>query len=667
MQKYKYLSEPINIGNTFIKNRIAMAPMNDLHQFYDAKEGTINRQWVDYFTERAKGGVGLIITGVFKVEDKITYFRQDDFPTWALLKPKSIEYYSELARYCHTFGAKLFMQISAGPGRVLGGKAIDQGYKPISASENQAYFRPNVICRALTISEIGEIVKAFGDAASILQKAEIDGVEIHGHEGYLIDQFVTSLWNRRTDKYGGNLKSRLTFPIEILEAVKEKTGGDYPVIYRYGSKHFIKAPWKSALTVNETELGRDVTESIEIAKLLESAGYDALHIDAGCYESAYWAHPPIYMPHGLTVDLTSKVKKEVKIPVIAVGRLGIPALADKVIGEGKADIIALGRDLLADPYWPKKALGGNDDEIVPCIGCHECMNMAENGKFLTCAVNPDCGNEGVVRIEPASKIKNIVVIGAGVAGMQAAIIATNRGHNVSIYEKSDHLGGHLLEASKPDYLKKDIKVLLEWFERQIKKLNIKVLLNSEFELNSIKNENPDVIIVATGSKCKIPQIPGVDKKNVCTTVELLLEKKKATGKVAIIGGGLEGCETAVWLASKGSKVVIIEQLNQILNNIHRANRTMLLDLLEDKNVEIHTNSEVIQIEDNQIVLKNNDGSNTYIDCNTVVLAVGLEPENEVYKALLKEGFQDLYNIGDSSQPRKIANAVWEAYMLAAKL
>lgn len=201
MSKYEKLSEPICIGNSFIKNRIVMAPMNDLHQFYDAKEGTINRQWVDYFIERAKGGEGLIITGAFKVEDKITYFRQDDFPVWASLKPKSIEYYSELARYCHTFGAKLFMQISAGPGRVVGGKAIDQGHIPISPSENQAFFRPDVTCRALETSEIDEIVSAFGDAAAILQKAGFDGVEIHGHEGYLIDQFATYLWNRRTDKY----------------------------------------------------------------------------------------------------------------------------------------------------------------------------------------------------------------------------------------------------------------------------------------------------------------------------------------------------------------------------------------------------------------------------------------------------------------------------------
>jgi 2-enoate reductase len=295
------------------------------------------------------------------------------------------------------------------------------------------------------------------------------------------------------------------------------------------------------------------------------------------------------------------------------------------------------------------------------------MNMAESGKFLTCAVNPNCGNEGIIRIEPATNKKNIIVIGAGIAGMEAARTATLRGHNVSVYEKSDHLGGHLIEASKPDVSKSDIKVLLKWYERQMKKLNINIQLNSEFNLETIKKEKPDAVIVATGSKCIIPKIAGIDKDSVCTATELLLEKKKAAGKVAIIGGGLEGCETAVWLAGTGNKVVVIEQLSKILNNIHRSNRAMLVDLLKDKNVDVYTDSEVIQIEDNKVIIKNKEKGNMSIDCNTVVLAVGFEPEKKVYEILLKEGFQDLYNIGDSNEPRKIANAVWEAYMLALSL
>ena len=404
-----------------------------------------------------------------------------------------------------------------------------------------------------------------------------------------------------------------------------------------------------------------------MAKILESAGYDALHIDAGCYESVYWPHPPIYMPHGFTVDITAKIKREVSIPVIAVGRLGIPALSDKVIREDKADMIALGRDLLADPMWPKKALSGHDDEIVPCIGCHECMNMAESGKFLTCAVNPYCGNEGLVRVEPAVNYKKVLIIGGGIAGMEAARISKIRGHKVILYEKSDHLGGHLIEASKPEALKGDTSILLKWYKKQIEKLNIEVHLNNEFNLELLKKENPDVIIVATESTCIIPKIPGINKTNVYTVKDLLLDKKKLDRKIIIIGGGLEGCECAIWLSDMGLEVTVVEQLDKVLNNMHRANRTMLLDLMENKNIDIRVNSEVIEIGENEVTIKTCGQNNKSVACDNVVIAAGLESENRIFGILLREGFQDLYNIGDCKKPRKIANAVWEAFMLAINI
>ena len=242
--------------------------------------------------------------------------------------------YAELAKYVHAFGARIFMQLTAGPGRVVGGPSIDDGYRPVSASSNQAYFRPDVPCKELDTEEVDKIVEAFGYAAKIVRDSGFDGVEVHGHEGYLIDQFVTGLWNRRTDKYGGDLRQgRLTFPIEILNTIKKQAGPSFPVIYRYGSKHFIRAPWKGSLKMGENEIGRDLAESIQIAKKLEEAGYDGLHIDAGAYESAYWAHPPMYLPHGFSVDWTWQIKKQVKIPVIAVGRLGQPDVAEKVVSK----------------------------------------------------------------------------------------------------------------------------------------------------------------------------------------------------------------------------------------------------------------------------------------------------------------------------------------------
>ena len=665
MKEFMNLAKPINIGGVFMRNRIAMAPMNDFHQFYDPVEGTINRRWIDYFAERAKGGVGLIITGVFKVEDEITRFRQNDMVTWALVKKKSMQNYAELAKYAHAFGAKIFMQLTAGPGRVISGTAIDDGFEPVSASANQAYFRPNVTCRALDTSEVDQIVEAFGQAAEIVHESGIDGIEVHGHEGYLIDQFTTSLWNRRTDKYGGDLEGRLTFPIEILKAIKKRVGDDFPVTYRYGSKHFIKGPWKSALRMGEREMGRDIDESIQMAKLLERAGYGALHVDTGCYESAYWAHPPMYLPHGFSVDLTWEVKKVVKIPVIAVGRLGIPEIAEKVLAEGKADMIALGRDLLADPYWPKKVLGGEAQDARFCIGCHECMFRAETGQYLTCAVNPLCGNEGVVSIQPSWKAKKVLIAGGGVGGMEAARMASIRGYHVSLFEKTGNLGGHLIAGSVPDF-KKDIKGLLDWYQLQLTKLKVKTKLNTAVTPELIKNENPDIVIIATGSVPMVPKMPGVEKPLVTTCIDLLLDRGKAGDRVIVVGGGLEGCETALWLSRQGKKVSIVEMLSQLIIDVHRANRTMLLDLLEDDGVNILTYTKIIEIEDGGVIAIDKKLNTMQIGCDTVVLAVGLKSDNQLYSSLVGDS-REVYEIGDCKKPRKIADAIWEADMLALNL
>jgi 2-enoate reductase len=665
MQKYPNLAKPISIGSVFIKNRVAMAPMNDLHQFYDPIEGTINRRWIDYFLERARGGVGLIITGAFKVEDEITKFRQNDLVVWALVKRKSAQNYAELAKYVHAFGGRIFMQMSAGPGRVAGGQSIDDGFKPVSASVNRAYFRKNVSCRELTTEEVDRIVDAFGWAARIVKDSGFDGIEVHGHEGYLIDQFVTALWNRRTDKYGGDLEGRLTFPVEILKAIKKEAGQDYPVIYRYGSKHFIKAPGMGAMRVGENEMGRDLDESVKIAQLLEKAGYDALHVDAGAYESAYWAHPPIYLPNGFSVEWTSEIKRAVRIPVIAVGRLGIPEIAEKTLADGKADMIALGRDLLSDPYWPKKVLGGKPEEAKLCIGCHECMNRAESGQYLTCAVNPFCGNEGVISVQRASKAKRIMVVGGGVGGMEAALTATRRGHQVTIYEKTETLGGHLLPASIPDF-KRDIKRLTEWYKREVEKNKIKIEYKTEVTPDLITEEEPDIVFIATGSTPIIPEIPGVKKPFVSTCIDVLLEKKHVGDKVVLMGGGLEGCETALWLAQRGKKVTIVEMLPQLNLDIHRSNKAMLLDLLSNAGVGVLTGVKIISIDDRLVRGMNENRNEVKVECDSVVLAVGLRPSNSLYRKLLEEA-KEVYGIGDCMKPRKIADAIWEGAMVALRV
>lgn len=665
MEKYDSLFLPIEIGGVKIKNRIVLAPMNDFHQFYNPTEGTVKQPWVDYFTEKAKSGLGLIISNAFKVEDKITYFRQNGLATWGVVSKQSRKLYSELAEYVHMYDARIFFQLSAGPGRVLSGIAIDDGFTPISASPTQAFFRPEVTCRELNINEIKEIVNSFGEVAKLISECGIDGVEVHGHEGYLIDQFATPLWNKRNDKYGGSLENRMRFAIEILESIRSALGKNFPVVYRFGSKHFIKDGEKSALKIGEKELGRDLKESIKIAKILERAGYDGLHIDTGCYESVYWAHPPIYMPRGFSLELTSKIKKEVNIPVIAVGKLGDPSIANQAISEGKADMVALGRSLLADNYWPNQVMQGKIDEIRPCIGCHECMNRAETGKYLTCAVNPTCGNEGKYSFSVVDNRKKILIIGGGVAGMEAARILNIKGHEVILFEKKEQLGGHLIEASVPDF-KEDIKDLLNWYKRQLSNSKIKIYLDKSFNVDEIKALNPDLVLLATGSIPIIPKISGVDKENVMTCIDVLLGAKQTGEEVVVVGGGLEGCETALWLANNNKKVTIVEMLSECITGIHRSNKKMLIDLLEGKNIKVIKNTKVYEILNDGITALNNKSESLKIKCDTVVLAVGLKPVDDLYNKIVKEKVL-VYKIGDCKEPRKIVDAIWEAFNLSMSL
>lgn len=663
---YENLQKPIRIGSKFIKNRIALAPMGDIYQVFDMLTGVVNQNWVDYLAERAKGGVGLLIPTAMKVADDILTYREYGLCDWVTFNHASMRVYNEIAQYAHSYGSSIFFQLSAGRGRVARPDAFDdERFIPVSASDNEGVFRPDKRCRPITGDEIKKIIKSFGEAAKILVKAGIDGVELHAHEGYLLDEFATSLWNKRTDKYGGNLEQRLTFAKEILHEIKDKAGSDFPVTYRYGVKHFIKSPLKSALRIGEPEIGRDVEESIELAKILEREGFDGLHIDVGCYESVYWSHPPTYQPWGCAAELTARVKQAVKIPCIVAGKVGIPQLAEKLIADGKADMVALGRPLLADPYWAKKAFEGREEDITPCIGCHEEMYKSEMYQFTTCAVNPFCANERNFSIQPTDRKKKVMIAGGGVGGMEAASIATMRGHDVTIYEKSDRLGGHLIEASAPEF-KKDISHLLDYYKTRVKKLKIKIKLNAAVTPELVEKEKPDAVIIATGSTPIIPDIPGADKPRVVSCIDGFLGKKQIGQNVVVIGGGLEGCEMAVWLAQKGKKVTIVEMLPHLVSNIHRANLVMLMDMLEDGKVRILTETKAEKITDTSVVCSGGAGKSVELPADSVIMAVGLKPERKLFSALVGK-YQDVYEIGDCKEPRKIGDAIWEGCQLALNI
>lgn len=657
--KFKKLLEPIMIGEVEIKNRIAMAPMGVLGLLN--LDGSLAQRGVEYYIERAKGGVGLIITGVFKVENDIEPLKAG-IP---LVSPSVLPSFSELSEVIHALGSKIFIQLTAGFGRVARPTRLRGQF--ISASGIPSYWRPDKTCRELKTEEVEHLVKCFGNAVEILIAAGIDGVELHGHEGYLFDQFTTAVWNRRTDKYGGNLADRLKFSIEVLHEIKGRIGKGFPVQYRFGLKHYMKDLNSGALPrENFTEAGRDIEEGLQMAKMLESAGFDALHVDAGCYDSWYWPHPPIYQEHGCMIDMAAKVKKIVRIPVIGVGRLEIPELAERVIVEGKADMIAIGRGLLTDPFWVKKIEEEQPEHIRPCIGCHDgCMERIGIGKPLSCAINPAVGREKTYKIELAEKPKKVLIVGSGIAGLEGARVASLRGHRVTLYEKTNSLGGHLVEASVPEF-KRDLSGLLDWYKVEFRDLDLEIKLGTEVTSDIIKQERPEVVIIATGSKPIIPDVPGINNNKVTTAIDLLLGKKKAQGKVLVLGGGLIGCETALWLAQQGKKVTIVEMLSDLMISdipVYHANKLMLEDLLKFYKVDVITNTYLLEVTEEGVLLIDDEFRKKCFYADTIVLAVGLKSDKELYKVLRGE-IPTLFLIGDSRKVQNIMGSIWDAYEVA---
>jgi 2-enoate reductase len=658
---FKHLFEPVMIGRVEIKNRIAMAPMGTGSILVDS-EGKLGPRGVEYYLERCRGGVGLIISHACKVENEIDPTKRGlGFPvvSYAAGGP-----FAELAEAAHAIGAKIFCQLSAGFGRTAHPQILRE--TPVSASVNPNYWDPSVICREIGTEEVERLVKAFGPAAERLAECGIDGIELHGHEGYLFDQFTTAVWNRRTDKYGGELAARLKFPVEVLQEIKRRVGNNFPVQYRFGLKHYMKGFRDGALPGEKyVEVGRDVEEGLKMARMLEEAGFDALHVDAGCYDSWYWAHPPGYQKYGCMVDMAAEVKKVVKIPVIAVGRLDVPELAEKVIAESKADLVAIGRGFLSDPHWVKKVEESQQKHIRPCIGCHDgCMDRLVNGKPTSCAVNPASGREREYTLHRTNWPKKVMVIGGGVAGMEAGRVAALRGHNVVIYEKSDKLGGHLTEAVVMPFKEGEQK-LLDWYQTELGDLKVEIRLNTEATSELVQKSHPDAVIVATGSKYIRLNVPGTDKPNVISPCDFLSGKRPVGQRVVVIGGGQVGCEMSLWLAQRGKKVTVVEKLNDLLigRPIPWMNRVMLIDLLKFHKVDTMTGFSLFEVTEDRAVVSDEDSRRETLPADTVITAVGLEPEREIYR-LLRGNLTNLYVIGDAREAKNIMNAIWDAYEVA---
>lgn len=659
--KYSKLFSPIKIGSITIKNRFAMAPMGPLG-LADANGGW-NQRGIDYYVERAKGGTGLIITGVTFFDQVVEKQDPSTVPN-PLYKPVNfVKTSREMTERIHAYGSKIFLQLSGGFGRVT--IPTNVGDIPPIAPSAIPHRWLDKTCRAITVDEIHAIVKQFGEAAFHAKRAGFDGVQIHAvHEGYLIDQFAISMFNQRTDEYGGSLENRLRFAKEIVEEIKKTCGDDFPVTLRFSVKSMIK-DWRVGALPGEDfeEKGRDTEEGLKAAKLLESYGYDALDTDVGTYDAWWWNHPPMYQKKGLYREYCKMVKEVVDIPVFCAGRMDNPDMALEAIENGECDVIDLGRPLLADPDYCNKLRCGKITQIRPCISCHEgCMGRVASYSLLNCAVNPQAARERVNAYEPILKKKKVLIVGGGVAGCEAARVLAIRGHQPVVYEKGSRLGGNLIPGGAPDFKEDDI-ALADWYTNELNRLGVHVHLNTELNEEEIKAMDYDTVILATGSKPKVFSLG--DDSHTYTAEQVLLKQKDAGKKTVVVGGGLVGCETALWLAQNGIHVTIVEALDKVMavnGPLCAANKEMLEALLPFNGVEIITGAKVTEFANGEVKVDTKEGSKTIMS-DSVILSVGYKEENTLYNNLQFD-IPDLYLLGDAKKVSNIMHAIWDAFEVA---
>ena len=623
------------IGEMKLKNRLIMAPMES--GMHDA-DGGCSVQFINYFAERAKGEVAMVICC------GLTTTR---FEGPGSIRFESMKVFDRLKRFIdkiHGYDCKVCCQLGTGSGRVC--LYPPDAPLPPAASEAANFWDAGRMHRAYTHDEICFLVEAYGKAAALVKSAGADAVEIHGEGGYLVDQFMTPLWNQRNDIYGGDFDGRMRFPLELISEIKMTCGEAFPIIFKFACDHMLHG-------------GRTLEEGLIIAKRLEKAGIHALHVDIGCYETWYRAIPPIYeYEENLHASACAEVKKTVDIPVICAGKLGDPETAEQVLREEKMDFVALGRPLLSDPYWPKKVAGNRIEEIVPCIGCNEgCMKRIFSGMSIGCAVNPLVGQGNENRIKPLKHPKSILVIGGGPAGLEAAITAARQGHRVTLWEKNSRLGGNLLAAGAPKF-KKDILRLIDYYKAEIYKSGVDVFCMKEGTAEEIAGFNADHVIVATGSCPIIPDLPGIKRRNVSTAIDVLTGKSFPLDRAVVVGGGLVGIETALYLEQQGKTVTVIELQDSILPEpLFPIDSMMLKHMLAKTGIAIHTGTKLLSIGDGSITVENN-GDQSSLECDSIILAIGFRPNSGLAEQLTGR-VKNVVKIGDAVAPRKVLDAVWE--------
>ena len=687
-EKYSALFTPWKIGNVEIKNRIVQCSMGGTSLFGWLEPCHFDKEAANFLLNRAQDGVGLVLPGMQCVRD--TMGRR-----WLWQNKKM---FKELADYMveyHKTGSKLFIQLAAGFGRsmavapwmvtlnnnkVLGALAkpvIDVSYCCASASATPNRWQEDMLSRPMTVEEIHEMVDAFGKTAKLLREAGVDGVEIHAvHEGYLLDQFTIANWNHRTDEYGGSFENRFRFPVEIVQSIKRQAGADFPVSLRYSVVSKTKAWGKGAMPYETDfeEFGRDMPESEKAIKYLGDAGYDMFNCDNGTYDAWYWAHPPQYMPDNCNLEYVEHIKKFTSRPVVCAGRMD-PVKAAEEIAAGRLDAVAIARQNLVDPEWIHKILEGRQDEIKPCIRCHNgCFNFAkfkgtaniqstqDSLHLGRCALNPTTMQHNKYKIVPTRHPKKVAIIGGGIGGMECALVLKKRGHKPVLFEKTNELGGLFLTASAMSFKEND-KELIEWYKKEVAKQGIDIRFNTEVtDLGTMRGF--DEIIVATGSVPRtMPMIPGFEKTMSFT--ELLKEKKEVGDKVLFIGGGQSSCEAAYDLVLQGKHPIIVEYANDLVaaQATCLANTSFLRDAMEYHKVPTYLESTVTEITDTGCTVKNvKTGESTFVACDNVVNGVGFIPTPVGGK-----DNKQVHRVGDCVAIGNLRTVIWRAWDVCMKI
>ena len=684
-KELQVLLTPWKIRNLEIKNRIVMTSMGGTSLFGWMEPAHFDKEAANFILERAKNNVGLILPGIAPIKNPM-------MGGW-LYSNKGM--YKKLAKFMEEFhktGSKLFVQLTAGFGRSMAmndlmvkcckNKVLGGLMKPIfnmnwinaAPSVTPNRWAEDVMTKELSEKQILKMIEAFAKTAKLCKDAGVDGIEVHAvHEGYLIDQFTMKYSNLRKDKWGGVFENRYRFPVEIVKAIKKECGEDFPVSLRYSVVSKTKGFGKGALPGEDyVEVGRDMDESIKAAQYLIKSGYDMLNCDNGTYDAWYWAHPPGYMGQNVNIKEVSELRKHIDVPVVCAGNMTVDK-ASELIKKGEIDAMGVARQFLVDKEWVTKLIEDRKEDIKPCIRCHNgCFNMAHykgvaNDQPLgdalhmaRCALTAETMQTNKYKIVPAKVKKNVAVVGGGIGGMESALVLAKRGHNVTIFEKSDELGGVFIYASKPSFKESD-KALIEWYKHTLKKYpNIKVVFNKTVHCEKCIGEGFDAVVVATGASARFVKLPGIEK-----SVEAIdfLKGAEVGDNPIIVGGGLTGCEIAYELSLQGKHPSIVEMKNDLMavSGLCLANSSYLRDYFALHKTPVYLEHKVKEINNKGAVIVDKEGKEIQLEGSKVIMSVGYVPTP------LKMNRKNVFYVGDCVSVGNLRTVIWRAWDVCMKI